>query len=63
MFKEIETVSSVRESNDFNNKINALKKIRTTADYGKEEILHNVSNKVLSLSSDIIALIKKHLKL
>lgn len=63
LFKEIKTISTTRESINFNNKINALKKIRTTADYGKEEILYNISNKALTLSGDIIEMIKKHLKI
>jgi hypothetical protein len=62
LFKEIKNISTTRESNDFNNKINALKKIRTIADYSKEDILFHTSNKALTLSSDIIEMIKKHLK-
>ncbi len=62
LFKEIKNISTTRESIDFNNKINALKKIRITADYSKEDILFEKSNKALILSGDIIEMIKKHLK-
>ncbi|MFP4023085.1 MAG: hypothetical protein ACLFVR_01065 [Thiohalospira sp.] len=63
LFNEIKTISNLRESNNFYKKIIILKKIRTTADYGKEEILYNKSNEALTLSSDIIEMIKKHLRL
>ncbi len=61
LFKEIKNNYSKRESIDFNNKINTLKKIRTKADYGKDDILHNISNSAITLSNEITAIIKKHL--
>ncbi|NOQ24641.1 MAG: hypothetical protein GQ564_04695 [Bacteroidales bacterium] len=63
LFKEIKKNSSTRISIDFNNKINALKKFRTKADYDKDDIHFNVSEKALTLSNDIIFLIKKYFKI
>lgn len=63
LLKEIKKNSSVRVSLDFNNKINTLKKFRTKADYKKDDIHHDTSNIALSLSGDIITLIKKYFKI
>ena len=48
------------DSRDFNNKITQLKRLRTTADY--DDAVFDISKSVnsLSLSSDIVPILKKH---
>ncbi|MBI9054417.1 MAG: hypothetical protein JEY96_11405 [Bacteroidales bacterium] len=62
LFKALKS-TSIKESVDFNNKINLLKKHRVSADYSKNEILYNVSNSAITLSNEITTLLKKNLKL